>query len=116
MPAPSHPLTQDETAYWKSIRELFYLKDDVTFLQGGTVGPSPRPVIEYVIALLRELESDPLNNGRESLLRPIVEESRRKLAAFVGTDPERVSLVTNTTMGMNIPVHGLPLEAGKEIL
>ncbi len=116
MPAPSHPLTQDETAYWKSIRELFYLKEDVTFLQGGTVGPSPRPVIEYVIALLRELESDPLNNGRESLLRPIVEESRRKLAAFVGTDPERVSLVTNTTMGMNIPVHGLPLEAGKEIL
>ena len=113
---PSHPLPEDEIAYWRSVREQFYLKDNVTYLQGGTVGPSPRPVTEYVISLLRQFESDPLHNQREALLAPIVEESRKKLAAFIGTEPERVALVTNATMGMNIPVHGLPLEAGKEIL
>jgi len=113
---PCHPPPEDEVAYWRSVREQFYLKDDVTYLQGGTVGPSPRPVIEYVISLLREMESDPLNNQRDSLLLPLVEESRRKLAASVGTEPERIALVTNTTMGMNIPVHGLSLAAGREIL
>ena len=113
---PPHRPSEDEIAYWKSVREQFYLKDNVTYLQGGTVGPSPRPVIEHVISLLREFESDPLHNQRDALLGPIVEGSRKKLAAFVGTEPERVALVTNATMGMNVPVHGLPLEAGKEIL
>ena len=116
MPVSSHPLSGDEIAFWRSIRKQFYLKDNVTYLQGGTVGPSPRPVIEHVISLLQELESDPLNNQGGSLLNPIVEESRRKLALFVGTDPQRIALVINTTMGMNIPVHGLSLEHGKEIL
>ena len=116
MKVSPHPLSGDEIAFWKSIRKQFYLKDNVTYLQGGTVGPSPRPVIEHVISLLRELESDPLNNQGGELLNPIVEESRRKLALFVGTNPQRIALVLNTTMGMNIPVHGLPLEHGKEIL
>ena len=111
-----HRPPEEEIAFWRSVREQFYLKDDVTYLQGGTVGPSPRPVIEHVISLLREFESDPLHNQREALLGPIIEEGRKKLAALVGTEPERVALVTNTTMGMNIPVHALPLEAGKEIL
>ena len=116
MPVSSHPLPKAEIDFWKSIRKQFYLKDDVTYLQGGTVGPSPRPVIEHVISLLQELESDPLNNQGDALLHPIVEESRRKLAMFVGTDPQRIALVINTTMGMNIPVHGLSLERGREIL
>jgi len=111
-----HRPPESEIAFWRSIREQFYLKDNVTYLQGGTVGPSPRPVIERVISLLREFESDPLHNQREALLGPIVEEGRKKLASLLGVDPERVALVTNATMGMNIPVHGLRLEAGKEIL
>ena len=49
-------------------------------------------------------------------MNPIVEKSRRKLAMFVGTVPHRIALVINTTMGMNIPVQGLPLEHGREIL
>ena len=100
--ATRYPLTEKEVAFWRSIRQQFYLKDDVTYLQGGTVGPSPRPVTEYVISLLRELESDPLNNGSGSLLAPLVEESRRKLGQFVGAKPEQIALVVNTTMGMNI--------------
>ena len=114
--ATRYPLTEKEVAFWRSIRQQFYLKDNVTYLQGGTVGPSPRPVTEYVISLLRELESDPLNNGSGSLLAPLVEESRRKLGQFVGAKPEQIALVVNTTMGMNIPACGLPLQSGQEIL
>ena len=60
MKVSPHPLSGDEIAFWKSIRKQFYLKDNVTYLQGGTVGPSPRPVIEHVISLLREL--DPIHS------------------------------------------------------
>ena len=109
-------LEKKEMAFWQSVRQQFYLSNKVAYLQGGTVGPSPRPVTEYVISLLRELESDPLNNGGGSLLAPLVEESRQKLGKFIGANPDQISLVLNTTMGMNIPACGLPLESGSEVL
>lgn len=111
-----HPITDEEAAFWKEIRNQFYLRDDTVYLQGGTVGPSARPVIERTIALLREFESDPLNYRGEGLLRPLVESSREKLGAFVGASPDRLALVLNTTMGINIPAQGLPWERGREIL
>ena len=40
-----HPITTEEAAYWAEIRKQFYLMDDVTYLQGGSVGPSAKPVI-----------------------------------------------------------------------
>ena len=111
-----HPITAEEAAYWSDIRKQFYLMDDVTYLQGGTVGPSARPVIERIIDLMREFEADPLHRRHGDLLRPLVERSREKLARFVGTTPDRIALVLNTTMGMNIPGQGLIWERGSDVL
>ena len=111
-----HPVSAKEATFWADIRKQFYLRDDTTYLQGGSVGPSARPTIERTIDLLRLFESDPLNNRHEGLLRPIIETARSKLARFVGADPDRLALLPNTTMGINLPAQGLPWERGREIL
>jgi len=116
MAAQVHPLSAEEVSFWSNIRKQFYLREDTTYLQGGSVGPSARPTIERTIELLREFESDPLNNRGEGLLRPIIETARGKLAEFVSADPTRLALLPNTTMGMNLPGQGLQWERGREIL
>ena len=88
-----HPISAEEKTFWADIRKQFYLHDHVTYLQGGSVGPSARPTIERTIDLLRLFESDPLNNRHEGLLRPIIESARSKLARFVGADPDRLALL-----------------------
>lgn len=114
--AAMHPISTEEKAFWTDIRKQFYLHDHVTYLQGGTVGPSARPTIEKIIDILRKFESDPLQMEEGGLMGPLIEESREKLAAFVGTTADRIALVLNTTMGMNIPGQGLIWERGTEVL
>lgn len=116
MSGKKHPISTEEAQYWASIRKQFYLRDDTTYLQGGSVGPSARPTIEKTIDLLRTFESDPLNNRGKGLLRPIIESGRGKLGRFVGANPDRLALLPNTTMGMNLPAQGLKWERGREIL
>jgi len=116
MSARTKPITAEEAAFWAKIRKQFYLKDDVTYLQGGSVGPSAKPTIERIIDILRDFESDPLMNQRLGKMGSLVESSRDKLADFIGAPSDCLALVLNTTMGMNIPAQGLPLSPGSEIL
>lgn len=116
MAVRKRPSIPEDTTFWSDIRKQFYLKDDVTYLQGGSVGPSSKPTTEHVIAMLREVESDPFYNQREEMMQGLVETTREKVADFVGAPSDCVALVLNTTMGMNIPAQGLPLSPGGEIL
>ena len=110
------PISDEERAFWADIRRQFYLEDGVTFLQGGSVGPSAKPVIEQVIDWLRQVEANPLYNQREQVMGSRVEAAREKAARFTGASAKNVALVLNTTMGMNVPARGLPLQPGGEVL
>ena len=104
-----------DAQFWAAIRrDRFLLDPDVVFLQGGSVGPSPRPVVDTVTEGIRSFDSNPLKH--QPLFWPIVEEAREKLASFVGTSAERLALVQNTTMAMSVPAQGLTWKEGGEIL
>ena len=104
-----------EAQFWAAIRrDQFLLDPDVVFLQGGSVGPSPRPVVDTVTNGIHAFDSNPLKHQPQ--FWPLVEEAREKLAEFVGTSPERLALVQNTTMAMSVPAQGLTWEEGGEIL
>lgn len=108
------PLSTD-AQFWAAIRrDQFLLDPNVVFLQGGSVGPSPRPVVDTVTKGIRTFDSNPLKH--QPLFWPIVEEARDKLATFVGTSAKRLALVQNTTMAMSVPAQGLTWEEGTEIL
>ena len=91
------------------------LRPDVTFLNHGSFGACPVPVLERQRALVDELESSPvvfLDNLREERLDP----ARRAVAAFIGADPEGLVFVPNATTGVSTVLRSLRFEPGDQIL
>lgn len=110
------PTTPDATP-----RGLALAPDDFSFapglvyLQTGSLGPSPRPVIDRTIAMWREMELDPAHYAY-GVHEHAMDAVRAKAAAFLGCDTEELVLTRNTTDGMNSVAQGLTLAAGDRVL
>lgn len=98
-----------------NLRELFLLRPDVVFLNHGSFGACPRPVLETYQQWQRELEEQPvefLGRRFNSLMRT----ARAALAAYVHADPDDLVFVPNATTGLNIVARSLALQPGDEVL
>ncbi|HUE86177.1 MAG TPA: aminotransferase class V-fold PLP-dependent enzyme [Vicinamibacterales bacterium] len=100
--------------YWKRVRAEFLLDKDWTYLNNGTLGPTPKPVYFTLVERYHDLAQDP--GGPNAEQSAAAEDVRRKAAAFVGADADEIALVRNTTEGMSFMLNGLDLQAGDEIL
>ena len=98
-----------DDAYWQRVRREFNLVDDISYMNTGTMGPIPRPVVEAQTRYLRDLAADPR-------ARRDTEPIREKLAAFVGADADEILLTRSTTEGMKVFCRGLDLAPGDEVL
>jgi selenocysteine lyase/cysteine desulfurase len=102
---------------WNRVRQEFLLKPGLVHLNTGTLGATPRIVIDAVAAWMYQVEGDPASNvfGR---LGSRMEDVRAKAALFLGADREEIVLTDNTTTGMNAVAQGVGrwLRAGDEIL
>jgi len=91
------------------------LQPDITYLNHGSFGPSPRVVNNERTRLAAELEANPMAffvRRQESKLV----EAARDLAKFVGCDEEHLVVVDNATVGMNVVAASFPLAIGDEVL
>lgn len=98
-----------------SLRDLFLLDPDVTFLNHGSFGACPRPVFEAYQRWQLALEREPvdfLSRRADGLLA----EARAALGAYLHADPESLTFVPNATAGMNTVARSLDLRPGDEIL
>ncbi|GAB4369456.1 MAG: aminotransferase class V-fold PLP-dependent enzyme [Acidobacteriota bacterium] len=91
------------------------LDPDVDFLNHGSFGACPRPVLAAQQAWRERLEREPVRFFEETWPRAL-DEARARLAAFVGADADGLAFVTNATTGVNTVLRSLPLEAGDELL
>lgn len=91
------------------------LDPSVTFLNHGSFGATPLPVLEAQSAWRARMEREPVDFFTRDL-EPALDEARAVLAAFVGADPDDLALVTNATTGINIVARSLRLEPGDEIV
>ncbi len=101
-------ISESDEAYWQNVRQLFPLAKDRAYLNNGTLGPSPYPVIEAVHKGMMDEDQDGNYGGWEA--------ASAKLAKFVGAHDDEIALTHNVTEGINIGCWGLPLKRGDEVI
>lgn len=87
----------------------------VDFLNHGSFGAAPTPVLEAQTAIRQRMEAEPVaffSRDLEGLLAA----ARESLAGFVGADPDDLAFIDNATTGVNAVLRWLPLGAGDELL
>jgi selenocysteine lyase/cysteine desulfurase len=93
----------------------FSFAPGLTYLQTGSLGPSPRPVIERTIAAWRQLQLNPAFYGYGEQ-EHAMDDVRATAAAFIGCKTDELVLTRSTSEGMNSVAHGLTLGAGDRVL
>jgi L-cysteine/cystine lyase len=106
--AAGDDIAEDDEAYWQNVRQLFPLTRELSYLNNGTMGPSPYPVIEAVRAGMTEEDKMGVYGGYEFTVG--------RIAKFVGADEGEIALTHNTTEGINIACWGVPLKRGDEVI
>jgi len=93
----------------------FAFAPGLIYLQTGSLGPTPRPVMERTIAAWKELELNPVLYGYGEH-EHAMDDVRAKAASFLGCKTEELVLTRSTTEGINWVAQGLTLNAGDRIL
>jgi len=97
------------------LRAHWTLDPEVRFLNHGSFGACPKPVLAVQQELRARIEREPvLFLARE--LETRLDEVRAVLAPFLGVQAEDVVPVANATTGVNAVLRSLDLQAGDEIL
>lgn len=119
--SPAWPEDSDP-AFWDRIRDQFYIPPGEAFFNTGTLGATPRPVLERVIEDMRTLQATitrwdytPNTPNWFSGYSPELS-LREKLGKLVNAEAAEIALTQNATFGMNFVAHGADLKAGDEVI
>ena len=109
---------RDEEKYWEELRKQFLIPADEIYLNNGTVGSSPLPVLRAVFDGYNETEKMAQSDPEDY---PIWgygawNEFRDPLAEFIGCTRDELALVRNATEGNSYIANGLDLKVGDEVL
>lgn len=100
---------------WDEISRQFFLDREITYLNTGSLGSTPKPVIEARRAVEMRLEGNPVNEGFGPVLRE-AEAVSGKVAELLGCDVKEVTVTRNTTEGINFVAEGIGLKPGQRVL
>jgi selenocysteine lyase/cysteine desulfurase len=102
------------------VRAQFDLDPTYTHLGLFFIASHPRPVREAIEAYRRKIDANPfLAVDRSMFEKPenhIPTKVCNAIASYIGGKPDDIALTQNTTTGLSLIYHGLPLKAGDEIL
>src|SRR6202047_3426734 len=108
----------NEEAYWAELRKQFVIPADEVYLNNGTVGSSPAPVLRAIFDGYNETEKMAQSDPEDY---PIWgygawNEFRDPLAAFVGCKHDELALGRNATEANSYIANGLDMKPGDEVL
>jgi isopenicillin-N epimerase len=105
---------------WRSVREQFDIDPAYIHLGLFYLASHPRPVRDAIERFRRRLDQNPLLTVEQGMfednLPKFYDAVTAALGRYTGTDPHDIALTSNTTTGLSLIYHGLPLKAGDEVL
>jgi isopenicillin-N epimerase len=108
----------NEDAYWREMRKQFLIPADEVYLNNGTVGSSPAPVLR---AVFDAYEASEKLNEADPEDYPIWgyaswNKFREPLANFVGCERDEIALLRNATEANSYIANGVDMKSGDEVL
>ena len=97
-------------------RSLWPLPRELTFLNHGSFGLTPKPVLAVQARLKREMERDPPRFFDHHRLLPRLAEARAAAAEALGASPEDLVFADNATTAVNAVLQSLAFPAGAEVV
>ncbi|MGH9651173.1 MAG: aminotransferase class V-fold PLP-dependent enzyme, partial [Terriglobales bacterium] len=109
---------RDAEAYWAALRKQFLIPEDEVYLNNGTVGSSPRPVLQAIFDAYEQTEKMAQAEPEDYPIWGYAawNDFRDPLAAFVGCSRDEIALVRNATEANNYIANGVEMKAGDEVL
>jgi isopenicillin-N epimerase len=96
-------------------RSLFLFASNLTYLNHGGFGATPRSVLDEKKRILDEIEKNPMDFLAHKI-RLKWHQVAEKIASRFSCQPNSVAIVDNATDGVEAVLHSLPLKAADEIL
>ena len=106
----------DDERYWELVASEFLLRKNISYMNTGTRGPSPRSVHMAQIDALNGVNADYFGFHTNGCNKAFLDALRSKLAMFVGAQSSEIAFTSNTTEGMVFGTLGIDLKPGDEIV
>ena len=117
-PAPDDP----DAKVFAEARKHFLFPESVTYCNTGTLGASPREVVDAMNQGLTRLEHDLpdwpyfVPDGEPLTGYQQLADARALAGSLIGATADEIALTMNATMGMSFLANGLDLAVGDEVL
>ncbi|HZA50438.1 MAG TPA: aminotransferase class V-fold PLP-dependent enzyme [Myxococcaceae bacterium] len=99
-----------DEAFWRTVRSSFVLDANLTYMNIGTTGSTPRHVLQAFDENSKAIAANPRENlGGTAPMRAAI-------AASYGVAASEIVMTTNTTDGMCMSFHGLDWASDDEII
>ena len=109
---------KNEDAYWGELRKLFVIPEDEVYLNNGTVGSSPAPVLKAIFDAYNDSEKMAQQDPEDYPIWGYASwnEFRDPLASFVGCTRDEIALLRNATEANSYIANGVDMKPGDEVL
>ncbi len=96
-------------------RAPWLLEPGISYLNHGSFGACPAPVLEAQRAWRDRMEADP-ERFLDRELEGHLDDVRREMAQFLHGDPDGIAFVPNATTAVSTVLHSLRFQAGDELI
>ncbi|MEO5965006.1 MAG: aminotransferase class V-fold PLP-dependent enzyme [Candidatus Limnocylindrales bacterium] len=103
------------TAHRTFDRAPWLLEPGISFLNHGSFGACPEPVLEAQKVWREAMETEPVRFLDRELERHL-DDARARLATFLHADPDGIAFVPNATTGVSTVLASLRFKPGDELL